>query len=169
MFTAGVHGLLSNLINHSSTTKKQHFCHQLILATKCDEPQKVWDFASYWAMRWLDGITDLMHIEFEQAPGVSDGQGALVCCSWWGCKESDTTEWLNWTVTLSQVYRCRCKPVIFLGQRQRTSYSQHSQHHEYQHFVTEVYAHNRLCHMRVPEVREPRSFIKGNRHFYWQT
>jgi len=33
--------------------------------------------------------------EFEQAPGVSDGQGSLVCCSPWGCKESDTTEWLN--------------------------------------------------------------------------
>ena len=35
--------------------------------------------------------------EFEQAPGVGDGQGSLVCCSPWGCKESDTTEWLNWT------------------------------------------------------------------------
>ena len=30
--------------------------------------------------------------EFEQAPGVGDGQGSLVCCSSWGCKESDTTE-----------------------------------------------------------------------------
>ena len=30
--------------------------------------------------------------EFEQAPGVSDGQGSLACCSPWGCKESDTTE-----------------------------------------------------------------------------
>ena len=33
--------------------------------------------------------------EFEQAPGVGDGQGTLVCCSPWGCKESDTTERLN--------------------------------------------------------------------------
>ena len=31
--------------------------------------------------------------EFEQAPGVGDGQG----CSPWGHKELDTTEWLNWT------------------------------------------------------------------------
>ena len=30
--------------------------------------------------------------EFEQAPGVGDGQGGLVYCSSWGCKESDTTE-----------------------------------------------------------------------------
>ena len=29
--------------------------------------------------------------EFEQAPGVGDGQGSLVCCSPWGGKESDTT------------------------------------------------------------------------------
>ena len=35
--------------------------------------------------------------EFEQAPGVGDGQGSLACYSQWGCKESDTTEWLNWT------------------------------------------------------------------------
>ena len=35
--------------------------------------------------------------EFEQALGVGDGQGGLVCCSPWGRKESDTTEWPNWT------------------------------------------------------------------------
>ena len=35
--------------------------------------------------------------EFEQATGVGDGQGSLECCSPWGRKELDTTEWLNWT------------------------------------------------------------------------
>ena len=35
--------------------------------------------------------------EFDQAPGVGDGQGGLVCCSSWACKESETTEQLNWT------------------------------------------------------------------------
>jgi len=35
--------------------------------------------------------------EFEQALGVGDGQGSLVCCSPGGCKELDTTERLNWT------------------------------------------------------------------------
>ena len=35
--------------------------------------------------------------EFEQASGVGDGQGSLAYCSPWGCKESDTTEQLNWT------------------------------------------------------------------------
>ena len=43
---------------------------------------------------WLDGH------EFDQAPGVGDGQGSLACCIPWGCKESDTTEWLNWTEVL---------------------------------------------------------------------
>ena len=31
-------------------------------------------------------------LEMEQAPGVGDGQGSLVCCSPWGLKESDMTE-----------------------------------------------------------------------------
>ena len=30
--------------------------------------------------------------DFEQAPGVGDGQGSLVCCSPWDGKESDKTE-----------------------------------------------------------------------------
>ena len=37
---------------------------------------------------WLSGY------ELEQA---GDAQGGLLCCSPWGCKESDTTEQLNWT------------------------------------------------------------------------
>ena len=40
-------------------------------------------------MRWLDGITDYGR-EFEQAPGVGDGQGGLACHTPWGHKESDT-------------------------------------------------------------------------------
>ena len=33
--------------------------------------------------------------EFEQFPGVGDGQGSLAGCSPWGHKESDTTERLT--------------------------------------------------------------------------
>ena len=40
---------------------------------------------------WLNGH------ESEWTPGDGDGQGGLACCDSWGCKESDTTEWLNWT------------------------------------------------------------------------
>ena len=35
--------------------------------------------------------------EFGWTPGVGDGQGGLVCCNSWDCKESDTTERLKWT------------------------------------------------------------------------
>ena len=35
--------------------------------------------------------------QFEQILGDSEEQGCLACCSSWGRKESDTTEWLNWT------------------------------------------------------------------------
>ena len=38
---------------------------------------------------------------FGWTPGVCDGQGGLVCCGSWGCKESDTTERLNWTESMS--------------------------------------------------------------------
>ena len=34
---------------------------------------------------------------FGWTPGVCDGQGGLACCDSWDRKESDTTEWLNWT------------------------------------------------------------------------
>ena len=44
---------------------------------------------------WLNGH------EFEQVSGVGNGQGSLVCCRTWGHKESDTTEWLNWTECFS--------------------------------------------------------------------
>ena len=40
---------------------------------------------------WLNGHG------FGWTPGVGDGQRGLVCCSSWGRKESDTTEWLNRT------------------------------------------------------------------------
>ena len=35
--------------------------------------------------------------KFVQALGAGDRQGSLACCSPWGHKESDMTEWLNWT------------------------------------------------------------------------
>ena len=40
---------------------------------------------------WLDGHG------FGWTPGVGVGQGGLACCSPWGHKESDMTNWLNWT------------------------------------------------------------------------
>ena len=61
--------------------------------------------------------------EFEQAPGVGDGQGGLACRSPWGRIESDTTERLNsnvsrgWDVqdskvTARMIFKLRLKTMI---------------------------------------------------------
>ena len=47
-------------------------------------------------MRWVGWHHRLDGHEFEQASGVGDGQGGLACYDSRGCKESDTTEQLNW-------------------------------------------------------------------------
>ena len=48
--------------------------------------------------------------EFVWTLGVGDGQEGLVFCSSWGCKESDTLEWLNWTEQISNHY------IVYLKQ-----------------------------------------------------
>ena len=53
-----------------------------------EEDDRGWD-------GWMASLTR-WH-EFEQDPGVGEGQRSLACSSPWGCKESDMTEWLNWT------------------------------------------------------------------------
>ena len=53
---------------------------------------------------WLSGH------EFEL--GVGDGQRGLTCCSLWGRKELDMTEWLNW---LTKCHRCFSGFVYFLS------------------------------------------------------
>ena len=45
---------------------------------------------------WLDGH------ESQWIPGVGVGQGGLACCDSWGRKESDRTERLNWTESISE-------------------------------------------------------------------
>ena len=48
---------------------------------------------------WLDGR------ESEWTPGVGDGQEGLACYDSWDRKESDTTEWLNWTEQKQTILR----------------------------------------------------------------
>ena len=78
--------------------KRQYF-GQLMWRTDCLEAGKDWrqqekgmteEEMVGWH-HWLDGY------EFEETPGVDDGQGGLMSCSSWGHKESDTTELLKWT------------------------------------------------------------------------
>ena len=53
---------------------------------------------------WLNGHG------FGWTPEAGDGQGGLACCSPWGRKESDTTEWLNW----SNHCQIQCQEAFFL-------------------------------------------------------
>ena len=91
-----------------------------ILMWRTDYLEKTWDDAGKdWRQegKWTpeDEMVGWHHWlvghEFEQAPGVGEGQGSLVCCSPWGHKESDTTEQLNWTelnyyLTSFFIHRC---------------------------------------------------------------
>ena len=82
--------------------KLQYFGH---LMQRTDSLEKDPDARKDW--RWEEKETtedemvgwhhQLNGNEFQQAPGVGDGQGSLACYSPWSCKESDMTERLNWT------------------------------------------------------------------------
>ena len=58
--------------------------------------------------------------EFEWTLGVSDGQGGLARCSLRGHKESDTTEWLNWT----DVYSTKISKNVKNRSKQETRHQQ---------------------------------------------
>ena len=84
------------------------------LATWCEEltHQKKSDVGKDWT-REEKGMTEdemvgrhhwLDEHEFEQAQGGGDGQGSLACCSPWGHKELDMTEWLNWTELIQKIF-----------------------------------------------------------------
>ena len=74
------------------------------------EEKGVTEYEMFGWHHWLDGH------EFEQALGVSDEQGGLGCCSPLGCKESDTTERLNWTELIYiylSIYQRQLSSIIF--------------------------------------------------------
>ena len=49
-----------------------------------------------WHFKLVKGVNhQFSGHEFEQTPEDEEQQGSLECCSPWGCKESDTAEWLN--------------------------------------------------------------------------
>ena len=71
------------------THLKRPRCWESLKAGEGDD--RGWDG---WWHHWLNAY------EFEQAPGVGDGQGSLACYSPWGRKDLETTEQLNWTEDL---------------------------------------------------------------------
>ena len=63
----------------------------------------------------LDGITDSMDVESEQAPGVGEGQGTLACCSPWGHKESNMSEQQHLLLQTSKLFKHTHLDKIFLS------------------------------------------------------
>ena len=63
---------------------------------------------------WLHGR------ESEWSPGIGDGQGGLACCDSWGRRESDTTEWLNWTDCFPNTYFLLQTPVLLHSHFQKS-------------------------------------------------
>ena len=59
-------------------------------------------------MRWLDSITDSVDMNLSKLGEDSGGQRSLVCCSPWGRKESDTTEWRKTRTTWWEEEGCTC-------------------------------------------------------------
>ena len=58
---------------------------------------------------WLDGRESKLSL------GVGDGQGGLECCSSWVCKESDTTEKLNWTCLSMNIWKFTIQVLLKPG------------------------------------------------------
>ena len=64
---------------------------------------------------WLNGHG------FGWTPGVGDGQGGMACCTSWGHKESDMSEWLNWTELKMTDYKVtrNSRKISYTGDRDK--------------------------------------------------
>ena len=93
--------------------KLQYFGHLMRRADSFKDP----DAGKNWGQEEKGTTEDEMvrwhhHISghgFGWTLGVGDGQGGLACCRSWRRKESDTTEWLNWTEVI--LHFCKLKTV----------------------------------------------------------
>jgi len=101
--------------------KLQYFGH--LMKWRTDTLEKDLDAGKDWRQK-EKGMTEdemvgwhhrLNGHEFKQAPEAV-GQGGLRCCSPWGCKESYTTERLNWTELIQTGEFLSCKlEMVKLG------------------------------------------------------
>ena len=100
-----------HLLGYQNFTWRSLIMYILLLAWGQKEKAATEDEMVGWHHR-LDGH------ECEQAPGDGDGQGGLACGSSWGCKESDTTEWLYWTEPLYSIGSCTQYFVIIYKEKE---------------------------------------------------
>ena len=75
------------------------------------------DWGRRWGRQRMRWHYQLNEHELEQIPGDSEGQESLVCCSPWGCKELDTTQWLNnskhFSLSISWVQLYKWVRIVF--------------------------------------------------------
>ena len=88
---------------------------------------------------WLNGH------ESEWAPGDGDGQGSLVCCYPWGCKESDTTERLN-SSTLFYCFLLYCLSQVLCFSQIEHLWQPYLQQVHQHHFPTALGNKEKLKH-----------------------
>ena len=84
--------------------KLQYFGYLMRRADSFEKTLMLWNIeggrrGGWQRMRWLDGITDSMDMSLSKLRELVM-EGGVACCSPWGRKELDTTEWLNWTIQL---------------------------------------------------------------------
>ena len=88
--------------------KLQYFGHLMRRTDSLEKTLMLGKIEGKRKREWQDEMVGWHHridgYEFEQALEVGDGQGSLACCSPWGCKQLDTTEWLNWTEPIFQAW-----------------------------------------------------------------
>ena len=81
--------------------KLQYFGHLMRRADSLEKTLMLGKIKGRRRRGWQDEMIGWHHQldghGFGWTPGVGDGQGGLVCCGSWCCKDSDTTEWLNRT------------------------------------------------------------------------
>ena len=69
-----------------------------------------WEFFTFQQILMISGMDGSRNPKkqhgFGWTLGVSDEHGGLACCSSWGGKESDTTERLNWTELMADLFCC---------------------------------------------------------------
>ena len=99
--------------------KIQYFCY---LMRRVDSLERLWCWEVLRAGGegddrgwdgWMASLTRLTWV------WVNSGrwwwQGGLACCNSWGRKESDTTEWLNWTEQLTGYFTICCRRKVNLS------------------------------------------------------
>ena len=117
-------------------------------------------------MRWLDGITDSMHMSLGELRELVMDRG-LACCNSWGHKELDTTKPLNWTDIYMYIgegngnplqYSCLENPIArgawqaIVHAVARVGHDLATNHHKYIYIYTHTHTCITECRCWTPEI-----------------